>query len=244
MAARENGAAPQATGAQSLASDLSYDMQLEGARAGAFLEDWTTLGRIVQGTLDLNIDGSTPLTEGFLPLAEALTAEGTSIVADGGLSLDLGVTKALVDRLGLGASTLTTFQRFGGPFTIENGTFEMGTWKLGGATEAEVTGALGLGGSVDVEMRMALPMSALQNSNIPGLVGGGDGGLAGVVQKLAGGGQGDATVPVRLQIGGTMREPTVEIADRDAVRSRIQTLMKEEGLGRLRNLLPGGGGGR
>jgi len=244
IAARENGAVPRATAAQSLASDLSYDVQLEGARAGAFLEDWTTLGRIVQGTLDLRIDGSTPLTEGFLPLAEALTAEGTSIVADGGLSLDLGVTKAIVERLGLGSSTLTKFRRFGGPFTIEDGRFEMGTWTLGGATEAEVTGALGLGGNVDVEMRMDLPMSALQGSNIPGLVGEGDGGLAGVVQKLTGAGRGHATIPVRLRIGGTIREPTVEIADKDAVRSRIQTLVKEEGLGRLRNLLPGGGGDR
>jgi len=244
MAAQGADAAPQATAAQSLASDLSYDVQLEDARAGAFLEDWTTLGRIVQGTLDLRIDGSTPLTEGFLPLAEALTAEGTSIVADGGLSLNLGVTQAIVDRLGLGTSTLTNFRRFGGPFAIENGTFEMGTWTLGGAPEAEITGALGLGGKVDVEMRMDLPMSALRGSNIPGLVGEGDGGLAGAVQKLTGAGRGDATIPVRLQIGGTMREPTVEIVDKDAVRSGIQKLVKEEGLGRLRNLLPGGGGNR
>ncbi|MFB6249574.1 MAG: AsmA-like C-terminal region-containing protein [Salinibacter sp.] len=224
------------------ASALDYDVQLTGAQAGAFLEDWTMLGRVVKGTLDLNIDGGSPLSAGFLPLADALTAEGTSIVVDGGLSLDLGVTKALVDRLGLGASALTSFQRFGGPFTIEDGTLKMGTWTLGGATQAELTGALGLGGRVDVTLRMNLPVSALQDSKIPGLVGGGDGALGGLVQKLAGSGAGDATIPVRVAVGGTMREPTVEVVDKDAVRSALRQLVKEEGLGRLRNLLPGGGG--
>jgi uncharacterized protein involved in outer membrane biogenesis len=241
MAAQDDGAAPGPP-SPPVGSDLSYDIQLEGARAGAFLEDWTMLGRVVQGTLNLNIDGGTPLSEGFLPLADALTAEGTSIVADGGLSLDLGVTKALADRLGLGGSALTKFQRFGGPFTIEDGTLEMGTWTLGGATKAELTGALGLGGSVDVTLQMTLPVSALQGSKIPGLVGG-DGALGGLVQKLAGSGAGDATIPVRVALGGTMREPTVEVVDKDAVRSALRRLVKEEGLGRLRNLLPGGGGG-
>ena len=85
-------------------------------------------------------------------------------------------------------------------------------------------------------------MSALQNSRIPGLVGEGDGALAGLVQKLAGSGADDATVPVRIAVGGTMRDPTVEVVDKEAVRSSIQKLVKEEGLGRLRNLLPGGGG--
>jgi len=63
------------------------------------------------------------------------------------------------------------------------------------------------------------------------------------VQKLAGSGAGDATIPVRVALGGTMREPTVEVVDKDAVRSALRQLVKEEGLGRLRNLLPGGGGG-
>jgi hypothetical protein len=241
MAARGPAGAPRPSAPPSTV--LDYDVRLTGAQAGAFLEDWTMLGRVVQGTLDLNVTGDSPLSEGFLPLADALTAKGTSIVADGGLSLDLGVTKVLVDRLGLGSSVLTKFRRFGGPFTIEDGTLEMGTWTLGGATQAELTGALGLGGSVDVEMRMALPVAALQNSKIPGLVGGGDGALAGLVQKLAGSGADDATVPVRIALGGTMRDPTVEVVDKDAVRSAIQRLVKEQGLGRLRDLLPGGGGG-
>ncbi len=235
LASAGGGAAPMPP-----SSDLDYDIQLEGARAGAFLEDWTTLGSVVNGTLDLQMDGDTPLTEGFLPVANALTAKGTSIVANGGLSLELGAVKTLVEKLGLG-STLTSFKRFGGPFTIEDGTLKLGTWEMGGAsTNAQLSGALGLAGSVDVEMRMDVPLSALQKTKIPGLVGDGGGKLASLVQKLAGGDAGSSTIPIRVQVGGTMSEPTVEVVDKDAVRSKIQSLVKEEGLNRVRNLFDGG----
>jgi uncharacterized protein involved in outer membrane biogenesis len=219
-------------------SALTYDIQLEGARASAFLADWTTLGRVVNGTLDLNVGGDTPLSEGLLPLATALTAKGTSIVADGGLSLDLGVTSALVNHLGL-PDSFTNFKRFGGPFTIEDGTLKMGEWTLGGpGPTTRLSGALGLGGSVDLTARMDVPLSTLQNSKIGGLVGLGDGGL---LKKLMGAGQGDTTVPVRVRIGGTMRSPTVEVVDKDAVKSALRQAAKEEGLTRLRNLFDGGG---
>jgi len=236
MAARGTAVAPRV----SSSSDLNYDFRLNGARASAFLEDWTTLGRVVKGTLDLKIGGDTPLTEGMLPLASALTAKGNSIVADGGLSLNLGVAKALVDRLGIDASSLTNFKRFGGPFTIENGQLKMGEWTLGGqTTNARLSGALGLGGSVDVDMRMALPLSTIQNSKIGRLVGTGDG-VGNLLQKLTGAGKGSETIPVRIGIGGTMSEPTVEIVDKGAVKSALQDLAKQEGLNRLRNLFDGG----
>jgi len=231
MAARDPAAAPAPS------SDLQYDIQLEGAKASAFLEDWTTLGRVVNGTLDLQMDGDTPLSNGLLPVATALTAKGTSIVADGGLSLDLGVTKLLVDRLGL-RSSFTNFKRFGGPFTIEDGALKMGEWTLGGqGLTTRLSGALGLGGSVDLDARMEVPLSTIQKSKIGGLVGMGDGGL---LQKLMGAGQGEKTVPVRVSIGGTMRDPTVEVVDKDAVQSALQQLAKEQGLNRLRNLFDGG----
>lgn len=238
IASSETAVAPR--GPTPPSSDLSYNFELTEAQASAFLDDWTTLGRVVDGTLDLQMDGTTPLSEGMLPLADALTAKGTSIVADGGLSLDLGVTKQLVEKLGLDGSTLTKFQRFGGPFMIEDGALQLGTWKMGGqGPDARLTGTLGLGGSVDLNMRMDLPLSALQNSNIPGLVGSDDK-IAGLVQKLAGGDQGDTTIPVEVTIGGTMRNPTVEVIDKESVRSAIQKLVKEEGLDRVRDLFDGG----
>jgi hypothetical protein len=190
---------------------------------------------VVTGTFDLKMNGGTPLTDGFLPVTNALTAKGTSLVADGGLSLDLPVTKALVDKLGLNATSLTNFKKFGGPFKIENGTLQMGTWDLSGTgTNARLSGALGLAGSVDLDMTMDLPVSTLQKSKIPGLAGGG--GLTSLVQKLAGGKKGSETIPVKLGIGGTMTKPTVEVVDQDALKSSLQKMVKEEGVERVRNL--------
>ncbi len=221
---------------------LDYDVTLTGARAGAFLEDWTTIGRIVDGTLDLTIDGATPLSEGFLPQLNAFSATGTSLVADGGLVAETGLANALTNALGLDLSSLTDFRRFGGPFSIQNGQIEMETWSIGGSQfSGEVGGQLGLGGSVDLALTLNLPLSRLQNSKIPGLAGGGDGTLAGLVKKLAGGEAGSETVPVKVGIGGTIREPSVSVGNRDAIQERLRALAKEEGLGRLRNLLPGGG---
>jgi hypothetical protein len=232
MAARGSAAAPAPP-----SSDLSYDIQLEGARASAFLEDWTTLGRIVNGTLDLNIGGGTPLTAGMLPVKDALSAKGTSVVLNGGLADNFALASRLVDRLGL--ASVTQFKRLGGDLVIENGALQIDSWTLGGpSANGQLSGTLGLGGSVDLDVRMDVPLSAIQKSKIGSLVGLSDGGL---LQKLMGAGQGEKTVPVRLGLGGTMRDPTVEITDKGAVKSALQQLAKEQGLNRLRNLFDGGG---
>ena len=237
MASAGPSVAPQAA----RATALDYDITLTGARAGAFLEDWTTIGRIVNGTLDLTIDGATPLTEGFLPQLDAFSATGTSLVVDGGLAAEAGLAKALTNALGLDLSSLTDFRRFGGPFSIQNGQIEMETWSIGGSQfSGEVGGQLGLGGGIDLALTLNVPLSRLQNSKIPGLAGGGDGTLAGRVKKLAAE-AGSETVPVEVGIGGTIREPTVTVGNREAIQERLRALAKEEGLGRLRNLLPGGG---
>jgi hypothetical protein len=196
----------------------------------------------VNGTLDLNVTGSSPLSDGLLPLADALTAEGRSLVADGGLSLNLGPARAFVETLGLGESTLTEFQRFGGPFEIRDGALQIGEWTLGGQElNGTLSGSLGLAGSVDLTLRSDMPMSRIQNSKIGGLVGGGDG-LGSLLQKLTGGESGDKTVPVRIQIGGTMSDPQVQVLNRDAVRSGIRQAARDAGLlDRLRNLFDGGG---
>ena len=88
-----------------------------------------------------------------------------------------------------------------------------------------------------LKMRMDVPLSALQKTKIPDLVGGK---VTSLVQKLAGGDAGSNTIPVRVQVGGTMSDPTVEIVDKEAVRSAIQKMVKEEGLNRVRNLFDGG----
>lgn len=238
MAARGGGTAPKAAAAPS--SDLNYNIELTDAKAGAFLEDWTTLGRFVNGTLDLKMNGDTPLTEGLLPLKDALTAKGNSFVFDGGFGPEFGLAKGLVNKLGIGDGSLTRFKRLGGDLAIENGALQIDSWRVSGSSmNARLSGALGLAGEVDLDVTMDLPLSTIQNSRIGGLVGGD--GVGNLLQKLTGADQGDETIPVKLGLGGTVRNPTVEVLDKNAVRSAIQNLAKEEGLNRLRNLFDGGG---
>ncbi len=225
------------------ASALTYDFELRDAQAGAVLEDWTTLGRLVTGTLTLDADGETALTDGFLPRAEAFTAVGQSLVANGGLSLDVGPAQALVDALNLPSSSLKKFSRLGGPFAIKDGQFRLNTWDFGGPrVDGQLDGALGLGGGVDLEMTLQVPLSVLSKSGLPGRLGEGEGQLEGLLGKLVGGDAGAKAVPVTVRLGGTVRDPSVKVLNKDAITSTIRSLAKEEGLNRLRDLFGGDGG--
>ncbi len=244
LASAGPGRAPSKTGAAAPQSTLTYDLELQKVEAGAVLRDWTTLGQLVTGTLTLNAEGNTALTDGLLPETTAFTAIGKSIVADGGLSLDTGPASALANALNLPTPSLKEFERLGGPFAIREGQFQLKTWSFGGSQfEGTVQGALGLGGSVDLEMTMNLPLSMLQGSGLASRLDGDDGALSGLLEKLVGGESGDETIPVTVQLGGTMRDPTVQILNRDAIASKLQSLAKEAGLQRLRNLFGGGDGG-
>ena len=236
LASAETGRAPAPQ------SDLTYDFELQDAKAEAVLRDWTSLGQFVTGTLTLNADGNTALTEGLLPETVALTAVGQSIVADGGLTLDFGPASVLADALNLPTGSLKKFKRLGGPFTIKDGQFQLKTWSFGGSQfDGTLRGALGLGGSVDLEMTINLPLSMLQGSGLASKLGGDDGQIGEVLKKLVGGASGDEVIPVTVEFGGTMRNPSVQVLNRDAITSKIQSLAKEAGLQRLRNLFGGEG---
>jgi hypothetical protein len=244
LASAGTGRAPPGAGAAAPQSTLTYDLDLQKAKAGAVLRDWTTLGQLVTGTLTLNAEGNTALTDGLLPETTAFTAVGKSIVTDGGLSLDTGPPGALANALNLPTPSLKEFERLGGPFAIREGQFQLKTWSFEGSRfDGTVQGALGLGGRVDLEMTMQLPLSMLQGSSLAERLGGGDGPLSGLLEKLAGSASGDETIPVTVQFGGTMGDPTVKILNRDAITSKLQSLAKEAGLQRLRDLFGGGGGG-
>ena len=216
------------TGAMDLATLAAFapPEQVKGLNPkGTLALDLTATGP-VSASEKLTMNGGTPLTEGFLPVVDALTAEGTSLVVDGGLSPEVTLTKQMLGRLGLKLPALTGFKKLGGPFAIRNGAFQVDDWALTGPdTDARLSGTLGLKGSVDLKMNMEVPLSTLQNSKIPGMAGGS--GLTKLVQKLAGGKQGSETVPVKLGIGGTMTNPRVDVVDQDALKSSLQKMVKK-----------------
>jgi len=203
-------------------SELSYNFELTGARADAFLRDWTTLGSFVNGTMDFSIDGNSPLTDGFLPVAQALSAGGRSLVADGGFDADFSLPKKLVERLGVSKPSFSRFERFGGPFTIENGELRIGEWSMRNAqVQSSLSGAFGLGGAVDVDLTAEMPLSMLRGSKLSGQTGG-------ILDRLSGK---DDAVPVGIAIGGTISEPSFTV-DTSALQNALKELLPR-GLRRL-----------
>jgi hypothetical protein len=203
-------------------SELSYNFELTGARADAFLRDWTTLGSFVNGTMDFSIDGTSPLTDGFLPVAQALSAGGRSLVADGGFDADFSLPKKLVDRLGVSKPSFSRFERFGGPFTIENGELRIGEWSMRNAqVQSSLSGAFGLGGAIDVDLTAEMPLSMLRGSKLSGQTGG-------ILDRLSGK---DDAVPVGIAIGGTISDPSFTV-DTSALQNALKELLPR-GLRRL-----------
>jgi len=196
---------------------LTYNFELQDAKASAFLRDWTTLGSILDGTLNLSIDGESPLTEGFLPIAEALTAGGRSIVADGGFSPEFGLPGRLVNRLGVRRPSFSDFRQFGGPFTIENGELRVGEWSLNNPqVSTTMSGALGLGGRVDLQLQSEMPLAMIRGSNLSS-----GGTMSRILDRLGGS---DDRVPVAIAVGGTMSDPTVQV-DTGALETALKDLL-------------------
>ena len=238
MAASTSGAAPKRTKAFPLPDTptaLAYDFTLEDAQASAFLADWTRLGEVVSGTMDLNISGDSPLQTGFLPITNALTAIGRSAVVDGGFADDFGLSSALINRLGIDVPSFAQFRRLGGPFSIEDGALQLSEWSLNNALlqEGTVSGSLGLGGTVNLQLGGQMPLSMVSGSRLA---------QGNTISRLLGaiGGE-DGQVPLQVGIGGTMRDPQVQV-DTDAFRSALRDLVPNPGR-RLRDLFDGGNGG-
>lgn len=204
-------------------TELTYDVELQDAQASSFLRDWTRLGEFVSGTMNLSISGDSPLTQGLLPVAQALTAGGRSIVANGGFSPDFGLAGKLVERLGVRRPSLSDFRRFGGPFSIEDGELRIGEWNLANNDmNSTVSGALGLGGTVDLRMQSEMPLSMLRGSKLN------TGGISNVLNRLGGK---EGTVPVGVTIGGTISDPSYNV-DTSAMQDALKELLPR-GLRRL-----------
>lgn len=237
LASASSAASPSAP-----SSDLTYDFTLEDAEAADLMDDWTTLGRLVSGTLDFSIDGNSALAGGLLPQADALTATGRSLVLNGGLSTNTGIAKTLTNVVGLELPSLSNLERLGGPFSIRDGAFQVDGWDVRGrGLKGTIGGAFQLNGGLDLSLEADLPLSALRGGRLLG----NDEDLSGLLGKLTGRDNAEQdTVPVQLRIGGSMRDPKVDLLNRDAVRSSIRGIARDAGLlDRLRDMFNPGGGG-
>jgi len=220
--------------------EVEYDLHLTTARAGDFLERWTTLGRRLDGVLDFDITGSSPLDDGFLPMPAGFSAAGNASFVQGQFQ-DLGITDAVKQRFNLAPDKLSRFKDLGGPFEIRDGQFVVQNWNIGSDNiSGVVSGSAGLGGVLDLDLAAMLPVEAIRNAGIVG----NNPALASFLDQLSDGGD---YVPVRFDVGGTLESPALEI-DGDALAATLRQQVQNQGRnqvqdaarGLLEGLLDGG----
>lgn len=205
---------------------LTYDLNLQNGEATAFLTRWTRLGQALSGKVNFRISGTANLDESLLPAPDAVDASGRAAFRQGRF-LDFSLTRALADQFQLDADRFTSFRRLGGSFTIENGAVLVDGWQLASQDlEMGISGAAGLGGSLDLQLSLELPISTLQKA---GLVQGAGGALGDIVGQLAGD---DQAIEMSVGVGGTMSSPRMQI-DREALRTALEKRLQ----GRGRDLL-------
>lgn len=191
---------------------LRYDVSVSGAESAPLLSRWTRLGDAIRGGVDARLEGSARLDGAFLPLEGSTSASGRSAFRDGRLA-DLGLARAVAERLGLDPALFTSFRDLGGPFRIENDAFVLEGWRyVAPRMRAGIDGTAGFDGALDLELSVELPPAVLAESDLLR-----EAGIAGLVTTLA---RGRESITVMLGVGGTLSEPTLRV-DRDALRREI-----------------------
>ncbi len=206
---------------------LEYDLNLQDANAGGVARRWTRLGAPISGQLDLVIQGSGAIDETMLPAPQALTATGNARFVDGQFNQDFPVARALVNRFKMDPNRLN-FRNFGGGFEIRGGNLVLDAWQLtGGDVSASIGGVAGLGGSLDLQLQLQLPMATVRGAGIQG------GGLEEVLNQLAGG---DDVIDVSIAVGGNMSDPQLQL-DTEALQRELARRLQAQGRGLLERLL-------
>jgi hypothetical protein len=207
---------------------LTYDLQLGQGRAGDFVSRWTRLGQAMTGLVDFNISGSAAIDESLLPMPDAIDAGGRTSFTRGNFQ-NFTLVNALAQQLRLDPSRMSGFQTLGGAYQIEGGNFVVQDWRFDGADlKGGVAGLAGLGGVLDLQLDLELPIETLQRA---GLVQGGDA-LSNVLGQLAGQ---DQVINVALGIGGTMTRPELQL-DSEALQAELAKRLEGQGQDLLRRL--------
>ncbi|NIR44962.1 MAG: AsmA family protein [Gammaproteobacteria bacterium] len=207
---------------------LEYDLNLQDANAGGVVQRWTRLGAPISGQLDFALKGSGAIDETMLPAPQALAATGNARFLEGAFNQEFPITRALVNRFNMDPNRLD-FQNFGGAFEIRGGNFVLDTWQLaGGDVSASIGGVAGLGGALDLQVQLKLPMATLREA---GLAQGA--GLGEVLNQLAGS---DEAIDLSIGVGGDMSDPQLRL-DTEALQQELARRMQGQGRGLLERLL-------
>lgn len=192
---------------------VHYDFKLQGAQAAPFVRRWTRLGAAVTGALNFTVQGNTSLDETLLPVTGATAARGRADFRDGRFQ-DFGLTRRLASELKMAPDFATSFQRFGGPYRIEGGAFQLERWQLVAPDlKAAVTGSAGLGGALNLKVDLTVPAATIRESGL--LRGAGLGQLANALL-----GRRDS-LQLAVGLGGTLSDPVVQL-DMNALQKQLR----------------------
>jgi hypothetical protein len=193
------------------------DLALEGVRAERYLAQNSPLGTLISGslTMDLSLEGR--LDSLALPVTQALNGVGRFEIRDGRIAPN-ALTEGVLRFLRLEGVRDLGFTRWSSPFLLQEGLILLdGSNFSGSELVAEIQGALGLGGSLDLGA-LVRPDSTLARAAASAA------GAAGQVidRYLRAGG----ALELALRLTGHASNPRVEL-DPDAMQESTRSVLEE-----------------
>lgn len=197
---------------------FSVSMTGRGLRAADFLAASSPMGRLLTGTMSLDLEAAGRLDGELLPVRDSLLGNGRFTVEGGGMSQN-PVTSAVADLLTYPALRSPSVERVAVPFRLEGTVVRFDSAGLTTAAGAlSWAGSMDLGGSLDLGARVQVPRSRVPELNLKGV------GLPGeVISRLK---QGEGPLQLGLGFGGTISSPRARL-DTDALRARSEEIARE-----------------
>ncbi len=189
-----------------------------GLRAGDFLATSSPMGRLLTGTMSLDLEAAGRLDGALLPVRDSLLGSGRFAMDGGGLSQN-PVTSAMADMLTYPALRSPSVKRMVVPFQLEGTRVRFDTARLAApAAEASWVGSMDLDGSLDLGAAIEVPRSrvpelSLKGTDLPGEL----------LSRIK---QGEGPLQLGLGVGGTVASPRVGL-DTDALRARATEATRE-----------------
>lgn len=203
---------------------FSLDLGFQGVEAAPLLSTLTPLGALATGTSSFSLAGSGHLDTLLLPVAGALSGDGSLETTDGQLR-ENPVTSALARALSRPALRSLRFQRWTLPFEVRGDSLLLPRGRLtGGPVPVDFAGRMSFGGGMQLAATVQLPRDAV--ASLADRVGGFPSSLLG---RVAGG---EGTLPVGLGLTGTVMDPQVEV-EVDALRQALQAAVRDEAAGEV-----------
>lgn len=181
---------------------FTFDLEMEDVDAPLMLVAMTPVGEAVSGrlALDLALEGSVDRT--LMPVPESLTGTGTVAVTDGQVA-GTGINLALADFLAEERWRSIPFEAWSTEMEIREGMFEIPVSRLEGArASASLSGAVGMGGAVDLAMALSIPPGQLEALSLRRT-----GVAQTVLDQLR---NNESSLDLGIRISGTLQGPTLE----------------------------------